>query len=111
MKIDIGLIVVFIAVSFFYIRLIALQRRRSKQTERKPETAPKKKKQGKDQPHPQPITVFSRNRQDWMIAGAGLICISLGLAIAAGWLPYTSIQPYWWIPTSLGIVAFSWGFK
>jgi len=35
----------------------------------------------------------------------------MGLLLYAGVLPLAALQPYWWLPTALGVVAFSWLFK
>jgi hypothetical protein len=35
----------------------------------------------------------------------------VGVLLYAGLLPFSLAQTYWWLPTSLGIIAFSWLFN
>jgi len=113
MNIDTGLAVVILAVLIFYLRLIVVQRERVKRLAQVPMIAGKKKNQSKDQPQvPLPrYSILSPNRRDWVIAGMGVLAILAGILLNAGILSVTAAQPYWWIPTSIGIVAFSWAFK
>ena len=111
MKIDTGLMIVIVAVLIFYLRLIIIQRERAKQIKQKAEIGGKKRKDSQPQPAPPSYAVLSHRRSDWLIAGAGIVGIILGILLNAGWLSIPAIQPYWWIPISLGIVAFSWAFR
>lgn len=113
MTIDTGLAVVIIAVLIFYLRLIILQRERAKRAALPSQPIPKKKRKGLPETVNPAVTysILSRSRVDLAIAGAGLLAILLGLVLNAGWLALPAAQPYWWLPTSAGIVAFSWAFK
>jgi len=111
MNIDTGLVVVIAAVLIFYLRLIIIQRQRAKRMSRVPKPSGKKKGAGFS-PEPQVrYSILSQNKRDWVIAGAGAIAILLGILLNAGLIPVPAMQPYWWVPTAIGIVAFSWGFK
>ena len=73
----------------------------------------KKNKKGKEQDagtNPR-YSILSRNGRDWTIAGLGALAILAGVLLNANILPMPGVQPYWWIPTALGILAFSWAFK
>lgn len=109
MDIDPGLVIVIVAVLIFYLRLIVLQRQRAQQ--HPPASA--KNKKGKAQPGaaPQHDSIISANRRDRSIGGAGAVAILIGILLYAGLLPFPWAQTYWWAPTALGIVAFSWLFK
>jgi hypothetical protein len=113
MNIDTGLAIVILAVLVFYLRLIIVQRERVKRLSHAPVIAGKKKVKGKDQPQvPLPgFSIVSQNRRDWAIAGFGVLAILVGILLNASVISVVAAQPYWWIPTSIGIVAFSWAFK
>jgi hypothetical protein len=55
--------------------------------------------------------VLSSNKYDRIVGGVGALSIVVGVLLNAGLLPFPAAQPYWWIPTAVGIVAFSWAFK
>jgi hypothetical protein len=114
MNIDTGLVVVIVAVLVFYLRLILLQRERAKRLAQAP---PPTKKQTKKQKAPaqvdfkQRYSILSNRRSDLVIAGLGILSILAGILLYMAVLPLSSIQPYWWLPTAAGIVAFSWAFR
>lgn len=119
MKIDIGLAVVIAAVLVFYLRLIIIQRQRAKRL--KPAASPSGGKsktaqaaQRKSAIQPTKLkdySVLTSNSLSRFIGAAGFLFIILGALLYAGVIPALSLQPYWWIPTALGIVAFSWLFQ
>ncbi len=113
MKIDTGLAVVIAAVLVFYLRLIILQRERAKQAAQV--VAIQAKNKGKTKgaagtPAPR-YSILSHRRGDQVIAGVGAVLIILGVVMYSRIVPFGALPPYWWIPTSIGIVAFSWAFK
>ncbi len=128
MRIDPGLVVIIAAVLAFYLRLIILQRQRAKRAAFQPEPAGKGmggRRSGKKlakkpaqssgkRPTPSPVkqfSIISDNKRDWIIAGAGIIFIVLGVLLNLKAIPLQLGQNYWWLPVAIGIVAFSWGFK
>ncbi len=113
MNIDTGLAVVIVAVLIFYLRLIVLQRERAKQATREQDTRVKKKDQGKAlaRGDGSPYSILSPKRRDRVIAGIGALLILLGVLAYSQTALFGSLQTYWWIPVSIGIVAFSWAFK
>jgi hypothetical protein len=112
MHIDTGLVIVIGAVLIFYLRLIILQRQRAKQALQARALAAQKSKKGKAQPPAPPrYSVLSPNKYDRIVGGVGALSIMVGVLLNAGLLPFPAAQPYWWIPTAVGIVAFSWAFK
>ncbi len=112
MHIDTGLVVVTAAALIFYLRLIILQRQRAKQAAHVRLLAAQKAKKGKTQPAPPPrYSIVSPNKYDRIVGGVGALAIAAGVLLNAGLLHLPAAQPYWWIPTAVGIVAFSWTFK
>jgi len=113
MRIDIGLIVVIVAVLIFYLRLIVLQRERAKQLSRQAGSRAMVKARGKNQQKETPArySILSQNPRDLAIGAAGLLAVVVGILLNTQILPIPAAQPYWWIPTAAGIVAFSWAFK
>jgi len=115
MNIDTGLGVVIVAVLIFYLLLIILQRERAKQVRRAAEAnvSNRKMKKGKQQaPAVAPrYSILSPNRRDRAIGGIGVCLILVGVLLYAKILPAPILQTYWWIPTAVGIVAFSWLFR
>lgn len=113
MSIDFDLVIVIVAVLIFYLRLIILQRQRAKQLRQQHKLS--KSKAGKGiQPGSEPsgiYTVISRKPLDRWIGVMGLILVIFGLLVYAGFFQFPMLRPYWWIPTALGIIAFSWMFK
>lgn len=114
MNIDTGLAVVIIAVLIFYLRLITLQRERAKRLAQAPLPASQQTKKQKS-PAPahlqQRYSILSTRRSDLAIAALGIVAILAGILLYMSVLPLSPIQPFWWLPTAAGIVAFSWAFK
>ncbi len=122
---DPGLVVVIVAVLIFYLRLIGLQRERVRRLAHR--SAPSSKRSRRGSPPPAKATavkdssaggdahlrysLLTRKRSSLLIAAAGVALIVLGLLLNLAWLPLAASQPYWWIPTALGIVMFSWAFQ
>jgi hypothetical protein len=113
MNIDPGLAVVILAVLIFYLRLIILQRERVKRMTQTPVATGKTKKKPKSAVStPAPIySILSQNRRDQVIGLIGMLVILTGVLLNAQLIPWPMAQPYWWIPTAIGIIAFSWAFK
>ncbi len=111
MHIDIGLAVIVGAVLIFYLRLIIIQRQRVKQVNAQAQASSKKKKKA---PQIAPVarySILSQNKRDWIIAGAGVVLMIAGIILNRGIIPHPVAHSLWWLPLSIGIVAFSWGFK
>ena len=110
MNIDPGLVIVIVAVLIFYLRLIVLQRQRAKQIAPKPAAGNKKKARSQPEAPPVRYSIITQNRGGRVIGVAGAIAILVGILLNAGLLPFPLGQTYWWVPTALGIIAFSWLF-
>jgi hypothetical protein len=108
MPIDTGTGIVIIATLFFYLRLIIIQRQKVRKSPLQP---PGKGKKKVSSYQPGQYSIISRNRLDWIISGIGVIGIIFGLLIKLGAISIGSIDAFWWIPTALGIVLMSWGFR
>lgn len=113
MNIDTGLAVVIVAVLVFYLRLIILQRQSAKRLAQAP---PPVKKQSRKKAAPPPdfmrrYSILSTKRLDLAIAGAGILAIAAGILLNLRVLNLPAVEPYWWLPTAAGIIAFSWAFK
>ena len=113
MNIDTGLGVVIVAVLIFYLRLIILQRQRARSLIRPAVANAKNKGKAKEAStvSPQRFSILSNKTSDRLVAGIGVLLILAGLLLNAKILPFLTAQPYWWIPTAIGIVAFSWAFR
>ena len=113
MNIDTGVGVVIVAVLIFYLRLIIIQRQRAKNLVRPvlADGKTKGKTKGTAQISPERYSILSPNSRDRLIAGVGAVFVLAGVLLNAKVLPISAAQPYWWIPTAIGIVAFSWAFK
>lgn len=112
MNIDPGLAVVILAVLIFYLRLIILQRERVKRSSQTPVATGKSKKAKPPPSTPAPrYSILSENRRARAIGLAGAVAILLGVVINAQLIPWLTSEPYWWILTAIGIIAFSWAFK
>ncbi|MBN2547764.1 MAG: hypothetical protein JXB15_01300 [Anaerolineales bacterium] len=119
MRIDIGLAVVIAAVLVFYLRLIIIQRQRAKRLKpaiptnggKSKSTRGAKRASAIQPTRPKDYSVLSSSSLNRFIGAAGFVFILLGALLYAGVIPAISLQPYWWIPTALGIVAFSWLFQ
>jgi hypothetical protein len=113
MSIDFGLVIVIVAVLVFYLRLIILQRQRAKQLRQRLKMNKPKPGKGTQAASDSNgvYTVISRNPLDRLIGVMGLILVIFGLSVYASFFTVPILQPYWWIPTAVGIIAFSWAFK
>lgn len=113
MNIDTGLAIVILAVLVFYLRLIIIQRQRAKQLARRPDASRGGKKKDKSRTAPSQIrySVISPHPVDRIIAAGGVVAILFGVLLNTRLIPLPTLQPYWWVPTAAGILAFSWAFK
>ena len=113
MNINPGLAVVIVAVLIFYLRLIIIQRERVKRISQPPVTTGKTRKKAKAPPPVQVprYSILSENRRDRAIGLAGVVAILLGIVLNAKLIPWLDSEPYWWILTAIGVIAFSWAFK
>jgi hypothetical protein len=116
MRIDPGMVVIIVAVLAFYLRMILLQRQRAKRAaayQSKPAGKNKNKRPGKPSARlPAPdYSIISQDKRDWIIAGAGILLVLIGVLLNLKAIPIPLAQNYWWAPVAIGIVAFSWGFK
>ncbi len=111
MQIDTGTGIVIVAALIFYLRLIIIQRQKVKQPSIPPQAKNKSKKKKPPTPALRQYSILSSNPRDWIIAGAGVVAVLLGVLLKAGGSPLAVVAPYWWVPTALGIVACSWGFR
>ena len=106
-----GLIVVIGAVLIFYLRLISMQRRRAKVAQQLQSLQSRQKRKSAGITTKVRPSVLSSNPRDLWIAGIGMLLIIFGALLYSGSLQFPALLEFWWIPISLGIVAFSWGFK
>jgi hypothetical protein len=111
MKIEPGLVIVIIAVLAFYLRLIGLQREQVKRLSQAPVSKQKAKGKVKQVDFSRRFSIISQGFNDRVIAGMGLVFILVGILLNSRVIPLIKVQPYWWIPTTVGILAFSWLFK
>jgi len=111
MKLDTGLVVVIVAVLIFYLRLIIIQRERARQIQRaRKASAAKKGKTAEPAPPPR-YSILTTSYRNLAIAGVGALCIVGGVLLNAGVLAFPAVQPFWWIPTAVGIIGLSWAFQ
>ncbi len=111
MQIDTGTGIVVVAALIFYLRLIIIQRQKVKQAAIQPQGKTKKKQKKPSAPPLSQYSILSRNPRDWIIAGVGVVAVLFGVLLKAGGLPLAAVAAYWWVPTALGIIACSWGFR
>jgi hypothetical protein len=111
MKIDTGLAIVIVAVLIFYLRLIIIQRERVRRVNPSSQASGKKKDKLAEKTMVDRYSILSHNKQDWIIVCVGLALVIFGILLNRKIIPDSLIQEYWWIPVSIGIIAFSWGFK
>lgn len=120
MQIEPGMAIIIGAALIFYLRLIMLQRERVKReaklatppvARRRTGKAPKTPEKLPERSVVQRYSVISRNPRNWAIAGCGAALVVVGLLLYANLWPDLPVRSYWWLPTAIGIVAFSWGFE
>jgi hypothetical protein len=116
-NLDPGFIIVLAAMLFFYLRLILLQRQRAKEVQAAAAiTAARRKGGRKNQPSSPPSPaprygIISPKRNNRIIGGIGLALLILGMLFNAGVFNLPLAQAYWWVPSALGIILFSWMFS
>jgi hypothetical protein len=93
--------------------LIIMQRERAKRLAHLPDATGSRKKKGKEpvQSFQRRYSIISSNNRDRAIAAGGALAILAGVLLNIRLIPLPVAQPYWWVPTALGILAFSWAFK
>lgn len=113
MQIDFRVIIVVCAMLIFYLRLIWLQRERNRRLERSKPVGKQQKRKDQDRiEHAQKFySIISENPRDRLIGCLGATGIVAGTILASGYLPWAWMQSWWWLPLSIGMVAFSWLFK
>ncbi len=97
MKFDIGTIVIVVSVLVFYLRLIIIQRAKIKNPP-----------QGSTYSR---FSILSTRASDKIIAVFGLVFIVIGILLNQNIINIPYGNQLWWLIISLGIVAFSWGFR
>ena len=108
MHIDAGLGFIILAVLVFYLRLIIIQRQRVKRV-------PGASRRGRERRQAdalqalERLSIISKRRRDWVIAGLGAVAILLGAIAYAS--PQFVLKNYYWLPIGFGIVALSWAFR
>lgn len=113
MQTDYRVIIVVGAMLFFYLRLIWLQRERNRRLEQSKPAGKKQKLTGsaRTEQARRRYSIVSDNRRDRLIGGLGAAGIIFGAALASGFLSGAWLQSWWWLPLSIGMIAFSWLFK
>lgn len=113
MNIDTGMAVVIVAVLLFYLRLIIIQRERARRAAKTalPVGKSQQKKPQAGEDFVARYSILSPKRRDLVIAGGGMLAIAVGILVNLEWIGMPGWQAYWWVPTALGIIAFSWAFK
>jgi hypothetical protein len=111
MKLELGTVAIIIAVGFYYLRLVRIEHERKKRRDRIEKLIAENKKKGKKaQELEERRMLISPRKRDWAIAAAGFAMIVVGILIRNGNIPSTNYQEYWWLPVSIGILAFSFLF-
>lgn len=117
MKFDPGTITVILACLIFYLRLLYTQRRKNQAAQtagsRKSASGRVKgsRKHGAAEDNRPTFGSFSRNKRDWVVAAVGYLFIMIGVLLYTSVLKSEMWQPMWYLPTSIGIIAFSWLFN
>lgn len=114
MSINIGTAIILIAVLIFYARLMIIQRKREKRSRQPPgQIGGQKKVKGsaKTRAALESYSIISRNPRNWVIAGAGVAGVLLGLLLYFKVIPIAGAESLFWLPIALGIIAFSFGFE
>ncbi|MEN4011989.1 MAG: hypothetical protein AB1453_08085 [Chloroflexota bacterium] len=109
MKVDIGLVITGLAMLFFYLRL-AMLRGRKRRLERDMALQVKKAGKGakaaiKDPQKP------GYEISSWILIGAAIVLMLLGLAARQSDAFPQLMQDYWWVGTSGGALMFAFSFK
>jgi hypothetical protein len=104
-------IIVIAAVAIFYVRLAMLRGQKRKQERQEMLSRMKKGSKNKKEI---PEQSFYRPRYQvttWWLVGVGVILMCIGIIDKnMHWFPSVYLV-YWWIPTALGILAFTFCFK
>jgi hypothetical protein len=117
MKFDISVIGLIVAVLAFYLRLMQSHRQKVKAWEAGQRDAKSGRKKGsrkKDAAAPAEkpsFGSFSKRKRDWLVGGIGYLFIMMGVLLYIDVLKSDFWTTVWWVPISLGIVAFSWFFN
>jgi hypothetical protein len=113
MKFDLGMGIVVFTFILFYLRLIQLRgrRRNERQQEELERIRAQKKRKAGDTPAPKPGERPMVQIASWWLVGIGavLMLAGLGLRTTPGIWPLG--EPYWWIPTAIGAVVFTFSLK
>ncbi len=120
MQLDLGTVILVVAVLVFYLRLIIIQQQRAwrlatytlEQAARPRRKSKKGAGQARQEPRPaRMFSILSPRPLDRLIALTGVIAIVLGILLNLSLLPLPWALPYWWLPVSADIVAFSFAFR
>jgi hypothetical protein len=113
MNIEPGLVVVIVCMAIFYVRVLLLRReKKRKEMEAVTHAMRKGKERGKQaalppkDPNAPPFAVTS-----WPLVVVGIILMLAGVVSRdSTTFPELMVQ-YWWVLTSLGVLAFTFCFK
>ena len=113
MKFEIGFIVVFASMIFFYIRLIQLRGRRKK--ERREEELERLRAPGNaNRVSRRRLPVGERPMikiASWWLVSGGAILMLGGLALRTSPELLPVLGAYWWVITALGVMVFAFSLK
>ncbi len=113
MKLDLGTVVILIAVAIFYTRLILLHQVRNRRAKAlAAQHAMRKggrKKKGGGPPVDAQAMLF--NITNWYLVAAGVVVIGAGSLLNPTVLSHPLNTPYWWVVVTLGILVFALGFN
>jgi hypothetical protein len=105
-----GAIIAIAAVLLFYLRLIILQRRKSKQASSTRKSVKTKKSQN-SQSFPAAAGPARLEFHRPYLVAAGVLIIILGAALTAVPGLDERIRDWWWLPVTLGILLMSFGIR
>ena len=116
MKFEYGYIIVGAAMVIFYLRMAQL-RGRHRRLAREEQLALleeyQKKKKRKDRTLP-PLPDKNKPSYDvisWWLVALGCVLMLVGLAMKTSGLFPAPYNPYWWGPTTVGVLVFLFSFK
>lgn len=112
MRFEPGVFIVAVTILIFYARLVQL-RGRNRRLAREAELA-RIRTRGKRKKTDQPVAdanTPSFRVGNWWLLGIGALFMLAGVAMRTGISLPPEVKPFWWIPTAVGVVVFTFSFR
>lgn len=111
---DIPLIIIVVAIVFFYLKLAMMQWRRARKESKKAKNEMRQaRKEGRQVAKPEkPVEKFAIQVRNWWVVGAALFLMIVPWALFSMNVTFLGdIIQFWWVPMAVGIIILAFAIN